>query len=86
MSVHILCEGPICNEGRSAKEREEVLLKRDVSAQLREDAYRSARSLVSKQLTYTPHNRVGTGPHGTSLFACGVCGFERVYGNTFWAA
>lgn len=81
----ILCEGPRCNAGRSATDREHFDA-RSMSEEQRSDMTRFLRGSTSRDLTYTPHNRVGVGQHGTALFACAVCGFERVYGNTFWGA
>lgn len=88
IAVEILCEGPICNSGRSAMEREGAFVATEThrSEDQRAAAMTYARGVVSKVLTLTPHHRVGVGRGGTILFACQVCGFERAYGNTFWAA
>ena len=82
-TVTILCEGAMCNEGKSASDREATIRSR-YAFTMQEDALRDMRSTITKALTYTPHERVGVGRHGTLLFACAVCGHERVYGNSFF--
>lgn len=63
----LLCEGPACNGGRSAQERE-----RDASTVRGVlDPWGS----VSRDLTYTTHVR-----SWRNQYACRVCGHQRVYG------
>ncbi len=85
-TVLILCEGgTACNAGFSAAQREEARIPSGLSDLARGYAMDRARSLVSRELRYTPHVRCGVGRGGTVLFACQACGHERAYGNTTWA-
>lgn len=86
MSVMILCEGRTCNGGFDAKERERahVTALTPRTADMLLLAEREARTRVARELRYTPHERVGVGRGGTILFACEVCGHERVYGTHAW--
>lgn len=82
----ILCEGPRCNAGRSATDREAAIV-RSLTPQteaMRDDAAKHARSHVSGELTLRPHTRCGVGRGGTLLYQCAVCRHERVYGTTMW--
>ncbi len=81
------CEGPVCNAGLDAHAREATLTRDapSATAELRDEAAKHARSMVSRQLAVTPHVRCGIGRHGTVLFACRACGHKRVYGTTMWA-
>ncbi len=84
MSVTICCEGPECNNGRSAVDREAAIIGHMPTAtqELRDEAAKQARSLVTHILAVTPHGRVGVNRRGYALFACEDCGFERTYGST----
>ena len=79
----ICCEGPRCNAGRSASEREADILNGmpTNTGELREAAQSYARGTVSKQLAVTPHSLQGSDGHGHSLFRCDLCGHQRIYGN-----
>lgn len=87
MKVQICCEGPECNNGRSALVREATLVgpSRGATEAMRGDAKDDARGLVSRQLAVTPHVRSGIERRAGiafAMFACGVCGHQRVYGNS----
>jgi hypothetical protein len=83
--VTILCEGPTCNGGFSAADRESTILGRwPRDHQHREDVQRDARRETTAGLHYQPHVRVGVGRRGGALFACQNCGHERVYGGSMW--
>lgn len=81
--VAICCEGPICNAGESAKDREAALASRSPTQAIRSEAAHGARGYVSRQLDVTPHVRVGPGAWGAVMFRCLICEHERQYGNTF---
>lgn len=82
----ILCEGPRCNAGRSAADREAAIVRSltPQSEDMRAEAIKHARSHVSHELTLRPHERVGVGRGGTLLYQCVICRHERVYGTTMW--
>jgi hypothetical protein len=84
----ICCEGPRCNAGRSAADREADILNGmpTNTGELRDAACAYARGTVSKQLAVTPHSLQGSDGHGHSLFRCDYCAHVRVYGNreTVW--
>ncbi len=84
--VAICCEGPKCNDGFSAKDREQVFVREHPGegAIMREEAHKASRSRVSHDLKVTPHARAGVGAGGTLLMACMACGHERVYGHALW--
>ena len=79
MTVRILCEGPACNNGFSAIEREQAEF-HNASGLYCYDAHKHARQIVSQQLTLTPHvpSRMADG-WNRSLYSCVECGFLRVY-------
>ena len=81
-TVTILCESAACNAGWSAAAREQNIIASlpTTDEGLRQDAIRYARGAVSRELRYTPHMRCGIGRHGHALYACEVCGHERIYG------
>ena len=79
----ILCEGPACNGGHSAKEREDAI-RQTIPAPSEAEKSRAAdyaRGAVSRVLAITPHVFAAIGKWNTLLFACQVCGYERIYGN-----
>jgi hypothetical protein len=78
------CDGPRCNSGICAAEREAAITPRHATAELREEATKLARAAVTRQLTVTPHTRVGVGAWQTILFSCSRCGHQRSYGSTTW--
>jgi hypothetical protein len=82
-TVELLCEGPKCNAGRSAAEREADIINGMPSntGDLRSAAESYARGTVSKQLAVTPHSAQGSDGHGHSLYRCDQCGHTRIYGN-----
>lgn len=86
-TVPILCEGPKCNDGQSAAQRQQSLVRALATPTLeaQAEAERHARSEVSKTLALRPHTRTGLGRGGTLLYACAACGHERVYGTSMWA-
>jgi hypothetical protein len=82
--VTILCEGRTCNAGFSAAEREQAHVKAltPQTEEMRAHAERHARSVVSRELRYTPHVRVsGVDRFGRTRYGCTVCQHERVYGT-----
>lgn len=83
-TVLICCEGPSCNGGLSADQREAAIVSNSpcATAEMRDEAERYARRVISPRLAVTPHERVGLNRRGQALFACVPCGFERVYGHT----
>ena len=87
MSVQICCEGPACNGGFSAQDRETAIM-REVPGNtdaLRDEAARYARHVVTRKLNVTPHTRSGSTYRGAvtfALFRCEACDHERVYGNS----
>ena len=90
-SVRIGCEGPACNGGQSAADKEAAIVRGLPSATeaMRDDVAKFARGAVSKTLAITPHSRSGLTMRGGVtfvLFTCGACGYARVYGNTMWEA
>ena len=76
-TVRICCEGPDCNGGHSAIDREQAIIGSTTATEeaRREEVRRFARSTVSRKLAVTPHRRVGK-----TRYACIVCEHERVYG------
>jgi hypothetical protein len=83
MSTHtalLRCEGPACNSGRSAEQREADLMPRGIAENVRHEHMRAARSAVTQDLAYTRHSRSGVGRYGVTLYACDTCGHERIYG------
>jgi hypothetical protein len=85
--VLICCEGPTCNNGISARDREAILTRGITGAtvQTRDDAIRTARGDVSRALAVTPHEDAGVFRATAPVFVCQVCGFERLYGgNSLW--
>ena len=79
----ILCEGPHCNAGQSAHDRERAIVAEmpAMTGELRADADKHARLVTSKQLALTPHTFLAR-RGGSLMYACECCGYERVYGNT----
>ena len=78
------CEGPSCNAGHSAADREAALLPIVTTATLaefREEQRRQARIAVNRQLAYTPHVPARNDSWGRSLYRCDICGWERIFGN-----
>lgn len=88
MTVRICCESAPCNAGHSAADREAAVMSQlpNVTAEMRDEAEKHARGLVSRKLAVTPHTRRGTDHRGASLYACTACGHERVYGHAMWQA
>jgi hypothetical protein len=73
--VTLLCEGPACNGGISAKEREGQIF---ASTRLKmgdEEARKAAAERVTKQLAYTTH-RVTESPNAQ----CTICRHVRRWG------
>ncbi len=81
----ICCEGPTCNAGQSALQRETALTVRCPTYELRDLAERDARRIVSRALAVTPHVHVSTTRRAgiaLAVYACVACNHERVYGNS----
>lgn len=87
-ALRLACEGTPCNAGHSAADREAAAVAQlpNVTAEMRDEAEKHARGLVSRKLAVTPHTRSGVGRGGTLLVACAACGHERVYGHAMWQA
>lgn len=83
-NVTICCEGPACNNGISAHDREAAFVAGlpRATVEMRDEAMRYARRTLSPQLAITEHVRCGVDLRGLALFACVPCGHERVYGST----
>ena len=84
---NLLCEGPSCNSGHSALDREAAVAgsQRGASEASLAAASHEARSVVSRQLAVTAHTRCGVSRRygiAYALYVCGACGFERIYGNS----
>lgn len=81
--VFICCEGPKCNSGVSAAEREKIGLDGygKIAETAKYDNVRYVRLSVTRALAVTPHEQVGFARRGSPLYACTVCGFERQYGG-----
>lgn len=84
--VSICCEGPDCNGGHSASDREAAIAHGlpNATAEIRDEAEKHARGIVTKRLAVTPHRHIGVTFKAATIFqrwACNVCDFERVYGN-----
>jgi hypothetical protein len=79
----ICCEGPACNAGISAADRETAHLWKapQQTAEVREDNFKAARRDTSKQLAVTPHTHSGSTGRGQHLYRCDRCGHARIYGN-----
>lgn len=67
-SVTILCEGPKCNDGQSAAQRQHSLVRALATPTLeaQAEAERHARSEVSKTLALRPHTLTGLGRGGNA--------------------
>lgn len=85
-TAYICCEGPQCNGGQSAQDRERTLLRGlpAQNAETRDESMRAVHQAVSRALAVTHHARCGVSRAGTLLFACGVCGHERSYGGRMY--
>ena len=82
-AIGICCEGPACNAGIGATDRETAHLWKapHQTAEVREENFKAARRDVSRQLAVTPHTHSGSTGRGQHLYRCDVCGHERIYGN-----
>ena len=80
--VDISCEGPECNSGISAHERESVASAGIPRGGVGLDTLRRIRGEVSCALAVTWHEFCGFGRGAAPLYKCTVCGHERQYGGS----
>ncbi len=86
MSVILACEGPRCNRGISAKDREAAIVAAlpTQTGELRDEAIKQARLHTSRTLALTPHTALEVSRGGLLVYACDICGAPRVYGSRYW--
>ncbi len=87
MNAVICCEGPDCNDGRSAivREAEETGDVRNMNEEVRDEYHKASRQIVSRALAVTMHTRSSVTRRAGiafAIYACDDCGHERIYGNS----